>query len=339
MAKVFIFSVDDDQPEYDSHKHYAVRAIRTSASIDRFKKHSSTDDPQAADIILFVAMGTCGDFAERVRAHPLYRKYPEKSFLFDWADWVRPVIPGVYASLRKKHYSPDQARTGFYVKAENPLVDYRPLTGNEKYLASFVGSSNTHPVREELFKYNRPDIYVLDSSEESYRIRFHGSASEKLEFQQRYVDSIADALFSLCPRGRAPGTVRLYESMKVGRGCIILADDWPPNEGVDWNSFAVFVPETDVAEVPALLDKLKPRAKEMGERARAEWQKWFAEDVQFHRVVELCLEMLEARAHSRLQGRLRRLYHLRHIISSPDNFRHYMRCKKNLYKLHHRIFW
>ena len=339
MAKVFIVSVDDDLPEYDEVRQYAVRALRASASIDRFRKHSSIEDHEAADIILFVEMGTCGDFAERVRAHPLYRRYPEKCFLFDWVDYVRPVMPGVYASLRRKHYSPEQARTGFYVKPENPLIDYRPLTGNERYLASFVGSSNTHPVREEIFKFNRPDIYLLDSSKESYRVRFHGSADERTDFWKRYADSIGDASFSLCPGGRAPGTVRLYESMKVGRGCIILSDEWPPNEDVDWNSFAVFVPEKDVAKVPALLDELKSRAKEMGERARAEWEKWFAEDVQFHWVVELCLKMLEARAKCRLQGRLRRIYHLRYIISSYEDFHRYMMNKKHLYRLHHKIFW
>lgn len=31
--------------------------------------------------------------------------------------------------------------------------------------------------------------------------------------------------------------------MKMGRGCIVLSDDWVRNERVDWESFAVFVPE------------------------------------------------------------------------------------------------
>src|SRR5215470_754934 len=336
MAQIALLSVDDDLSEYDETKHFAVRALRASASQDRFGKHVLTEDHQAADIILFVAMGTCGDFAERVRAHPLYRKYPEKSFLFDSADHIRPVLPGLYASLHKKDYSPAHTRTAFYLMPENPLIDYRPITGTEKYLAAFVGSMNTHPVREGLFKYDRPDIRVLDSSKESYRIRYHGTPSEKADFWKRYADSISDALFSLCPRGRGPGSIRLYESMKTGRACIILADEWVPNEGVDWESFAVFVPEKDVAGIPILLERLKPRAKEMGERARAEWEKWFAEDVRFLVVAELCLDM---KAQRRLHGALRRIYHLRHIVSSGANLRRYMISKKHLYKNHNRIFW
>ena len=336
MARIFVLSVDDDLPEYDENKHFAVRAMRASAAADRFGKHTLTEDPEAADLVLFVAMGTCGDFAEEVRAHPLYRKYAEKCFLFDSGDHLRPVVPGVYASLHKKNYSPEHTRTGFYLMPENPWVDYRPVTGNETYLAAFIGSVNTHPVREEIFKLDRPDIFALDSSKESYRIRYHGSPGEKEDFWKRYADSIGNALFSFCPRGRGPGSIRLYESMKTGRACIILADEWMPNEGVDWDSFAVFVPEKDVAGIPALLEKLRPRAKEMGERARAEWEKWFAEDVRFHRVIELCLDMKSRR---KMHGAVRRVYHLRHIISSTANLRRYMISKKYLYKDHHKIFW
>src|SRR5579883_900834 len=261
MALISLLSVDDDLTEYDENKHLAVSALRTSASIDRFGVHSLTEDHAAADIILFVAMGTCGDFAERVRAHPLYRKYPEKCFLFDSADYIRPVLRGIYASLHKKDYAAEHTRTGFYLMPENPFIDYRPSIGPRKYLAAFVGSSNTHPVREGLFQFNRPDILVLDSSNESYRIRYHGTPAEKEEFWQRYANSIADASFSLCPRGRGPGSIRLYESMKMGRACVVISDDWVPNEGVDWDSFAVFVPEKDVAGIPAFIGAIEAARK------------------------------------------------------------------------------
>jgi hypothetical protein len=335
MARILLLSVDDHLPEYDPFRHCAVAAVRASAEIDRFKVHQVTKDPQEADIILFVSMGTCGDFAERMRAHPYYRSYPEKSFIFDLADHIRPVVPGVYASPRIQTYSPEHIRTGFFLMPENPLIQYRPLTGKEPYLAAFVGSSNTHPVREGFFRFNRPDIHVLDSSKESYRIRYNGSTEEKTEFWKRYADSIADATFSLCPRGQGSGSIRLYESMKTGRPCIIVSDDWVPNEGVDWDSFSVRIPEADIPKIPDLLEKLKPRAKEMGERARQQWEEWFSESVRFHRLAELCVDM---KAKRKLHGRLRRYYHLRHILY-PSNWRRYMISKKNLYRLHNKIFW
>src|SRR5579862_5401635 len=103
MAQISILSVDDDLAEYDEYKHFAVRALRASTANDRFGIHSLTEDYDTADIILFAGMGTCGDYAERVRAHPLYRKHSEKIFLFDSADHIRPVLPGIYASLHKKN--------------------------------------------------------------------------------------------------------------------------------------------------------------------------------------------------------------------------------------------
>jgi hypothetical protein len=51
MAQVFLLSVDDDLPEYDEYKHFAVTALRASAN-------------------------------------------------FDSADHIRPVVPGLYASLQ-----------------------------------------------------------------------------------------------------------------------------------------------------------------------------------------------------------------------------------------------
>jgi hypothetical protein len=34
MAQVFLLSVDDDLPEYDEYKHFAVTALRASANFD-----------------------------------------------------------------------------------------------------------------------------------------------------------------------------------------------------------------------------------------------------------------------------------------------------------------
>ena len=67
----------------------------------------------------------------------------------------------------------------------------------------------------------------------------------------------------------------------MGRACIILSDEWVPNEGVDWEPFSIRVPKADVAGVPDLLDGLRHRTKKMGEHARQEWEKWFSEKYDF----------------------------------------------------------
>jgi hypothetical protein len=74
--------------------------------MDRFRVHSQTEDPEAADVVLFVSMGTSGDFAERVRAHPVYHRFPEKCFLFDSGDYLVPVVPGVLPRWKKRIIRP-----------------------------------------------------------------------------------------------------------------------------------------------------------------------------------------------------------------------------------------
>jgi hypothetical protein len=53
--KVFIVTADDDLPQHDEVRLYAVRALRASASIDRFRKHSSIQDHETT-IQLYVSM-------------------------------------------------------------------------------------------------------------------------------------------------------------------------------------------------------------------------------------------------------------------------------------------
>ncbi len=125
---------------------------------------------------------------------------------------------------------------------------------------------------------------------------------------------MANARFSLCPRGVCAGSIRLFESMKMGRACVIISDAWQPNDGVDWDSFSIRVPEAEVHRIPAILEEHADRAAEMGRCARLEWEKWFAPQVAFHRVVELCLDIRAARTFS---GTARRLFDMRHILLHP----------------------
>jgi len=333
MANAIVIS-SADTAELHPWKHATTFLLRHSAELDTFHEHNLVEDPEEADIILFGEMGECGAFAERVRAHPFYSRFPEKCFIFDSGDTIFPVVPGIYASLTEESYRPDHTRTGFYLYLiENAFITHRPMTGQEKRLASFVGSSVTHPVRNKIFALNREDVFMKDTSGHSTRMAYHGEPAERAQFWSEYADSIADAKFSLCPRGRGPGSIRLFESMKMGRACVIISDAWHANDGVDWDSFSIRVPESDISHLPEILEQNVDRAVEMGARAREEWETWFSEKVRFHRVVDLCLDICRARAGFGLR---RRYYHLRHIALNP---RRYISSKKDLYRNNGRIYW
>jgi hypothetical protein len=245
-------------------------------------------------------------------------------------------VPGIYASLNRNQYRPDLTRTGFYLYLiENAFVTHRPLSGTEKYLASFVGSIVTHPVREELFKFGRDDIYVKDTASYGAHTTYHGESAERAAFWREYADSIADAKFSICPRGRGAGTIRLFESMKTGRACVILSDAWQPNDHIDWDEFSIMVAERDAAHLPEILEQNAYRAEKMGIRARQVWEDNFSEQVRFHRVIELCLEIRQLRRHSPVA---RRLLALRQI-AKLKNFRWYLSSKMDLYRNFGKIYW
>ena len=335
MAKVLVASSNSSFP-FDVWRHSTSFLLRHSAELAGSAEHSLTEDPEEADLILFGEMGTCGEFAEMVRAHPYYRRFPEKCFLFDNVLPALPIVPGLYSSLTRDQYRLGFARTGFYLYLiQNPFITWRPYSGDEKYLASFVGSSNTHPVRAKLFEFGRSDIFVRDTSKFSQRTTFHGEPAERAKFWAEYADSMAEAKFSLCPRGMGPGSIRLFESMKMGRACVIIADDWQPNDSVAWSDFSITVPEREVHRIPEILDQHEHRAAEMGARARQEWEKRFSERTCFQYVVELCLDM---RKHARNSAWARTTRILRQT-ANPKHWRIYLRSKRKLYRAIGKIYW
>lgn len=281
-------------------------------------------------------MGTCGQFAEMVRAHPYYRRFPEKCFVFDSGDAILPTVPGIYASLSKEQYQLGYTRTGFYLYLiQNPFLTHRPCSGSEKHLASFVGSKHTHPVREALFKFGRDDIYVKDTSSYSQQMTYHGGPTERARFWAEYADSIADAKFSLCPRGRGTGSIRLFESMKLGRACVILSDDWQPNDGVPWSEFSITVPEKEAHRIPEILEQHEHRAAHMGAAARRVWEERFSGRTCFHHVVELCLDIQKQAR----KGRLARAGRFFRYAANPRFLRRYGSSKMNLYRNTGKIYW
>ena len=333
MANVLIISSAAPHP-FDPWKHGTCFLLKHSAEIDTFQEHKLVEAPEDADLILFAEMGEAGFFAERVRAHPYFRRFRSKCFLFDSGDDCYPILPGIYASMTEHNFRLDHCRTGFYLYLiENPFVGYRPLSGKEKCLASFIGSRSTHPLRNKLYSFDRADILVEDTSKVRNQITYHGEPAERAKFWSMYADAMADSRFSLCPRGHCPNSIRLYESMKMGRACVIISDEWHPNDGVDWESCSIRVPESEVERLPEILEQAADRALEMGMKARAEWERLFAPQAVFHYVVEQCLAIQRARGEA---GFLRSLYHHRHIVEHP---RMYLRSKANLYRNNKKIYW
>jgi len=148
MAQVLLLSV---APESGGpYNRGAFRKLIESARLDRFRKHSLTDDPSAADLILFAELYGAGAYFQSVPRHPFVDRFGEKCFLFCSNDFIIPFLPGIYASIERR-WSSRRTRSGFYLAvSENEFVEFTPPGDEMPYLYSFLGTVNTAPVRRQL---------------------------------------------------------------------------------------------------------------------------------------------------------------------------------------------
>ena len=100
MARVLLLSATapDDQTDFNL---APLLEAQQCAERDRFQIHSLTTDPENADLIIFVEFYGGGWYFERVRAHPLVRRYREKCFVFCANPFVIPFLPGIYTGVAK----------------------------------------------------------------------------------------------------------------------------------------------------------------------------------------------------------------------------------------------
>lgn len=295
MARVFLLSATpgDDQTDFNL---APLHEARKCAEIDKFKVHSLGSDPDVADLIIFVEFYGAGWYFGRVRRHPLVARYREKCFLFCANPFVIPFLPGVYTAIEKRWASP-RTRPGFYLgRLKNEFTAYTPPAHDLPYLFSFMGSVRNARVRAKLATLHHGRAFFQNTEQDFDRIlKRKMDRRDRLDYDRRYAELTKASKFVLCPRGLSASSIRLFETMRMGRVPVILADEWVPPIGPDWDEFAIRIPERDFARVPAMLEEREREAVGMGELARLAWDRWFSEEVLFHRLVELCLDIAQNR--------------------------------------------
>jgi hypothetical protein len=144
------------------------------------------------------------------------------------------------------------------------------------FLFSYMGR-RSHPIRRRiLIEFsNASDCYLEDTSAYDH---WDTQANNRHDFQARYANVMARSKFVLCPRGWSPTTIRIFETMQMGRVPVILADDWRRPLGPDWESFAVFWKERQLTALPAHLASIQREASAMGRRARLAWEEYVSPD-------------------------------------------------------------
>jgi Exostosin family len=328
MAQVLLLSATDTEDETDYNRG-AFRKLRESAIGDIFRAHVLTNDPAAADVILFAELYGAGPYFEVVRRHPFVKKFREKCFLFCSNDFVIPFLPGIYASIEKR-WSSARTCSGFYLGvSENEFVTLTPPANDLAYLYSFVGAVNTAPIRRHLQTLTHPRSAFHDTSDDYQRALYTKfNTQEERDYWRRYATVSQASKFILCPRGRGVSSVRLFDAMRMARVPVIFSDGWVEPIGPRWEQFSIRVSEKDFARVPELLEAREAQASQMGRLARAQWEEWFSEHVCFHHVIEWCLLIKQRQ---RLPERWARfLPYIQYL--RPFHFRHWLRTRYQAWK-------
>lgn len=284
MAKVFLTSAYDPAVAL-------LGTLEQAARQDVRGRHVLTDDPEAADVILFVEARPGWPFYERVVRHPLARRYRAKSFLFTRVDTPLPVMQGIYASIPRQGYHPQWVRSGLYLCTTRWAPPAPPAP--DPLLFSFLGNARNHPVRQRLLALQDPASVVEDTSGLDPAAF---SAEEEARYRARYAEVGARSRFLLAPRGKGASSIRLFEALRMGRPPVILSDEWVEPEGPEWDAISVRVRERDVEKLPRILRALEPEAEAMGRRARAAWERWFSERTVFDTLVSWCLSIRRERS-------------------------------------------
>jgi hypothetical protein len=295
MAQVFLLSATPADDETDYNLSPLLEAQRC-AELDRFRIHSLANEPATADLIIFVEFYGAGWYFERVRRHPLVRAHREKCFLFCSNPFVIPFLPGVYTGIEKR-WASARTRSGFYLgRTKNEFTTYVPPSPDLPYLFSFMGAARNAPVRRQLASVAHPRSVFRDTTAEVDRVLNRTmDPIERLNYHRRYAELIRDSKFNLCPRGLSSSSIRVFETMAMGRVPVILSDSWIAPRGPAWQEFSIQVPERDYVRIPRLLEAREAEAVQMGESARRAWELWFSDEVLFHHLVELCLDIKKRR--------------------------------------------
>jgi hypothetical protein len=253
--------------------------------------HELVDDPEPADIILFV--GSWDVYASVVRQNPLPKLYPEKCFVYLDADAFVPILPGVYANTEKaRWFDLQRAESQMFIDVLNPFVEPQP-DAEKRYLFSFAGAS-TSMLRKKLYKidFGRADVVVKNTSNYYHWDLSQGGREER---QKDYATMIAQSHFGLCPRGASAGGLRLYEVMQMGVAPVLLSDSLKLPYGPDWDKFLVHIPESKIKQLPQILERYVPESAERGRLARLAWEQWFSPPVVFNNIIAVCVRARENR--------------------------------------------
>jgi hypothetical protein len=276
--KIYILSAYEENSS-----NFAFKIIQKTSKIDTFKKYKLENNPQLADIIIFVEHHPGFDpYFFNVLKHPIYKRYKNKCYLYHDNDQHISIIPTISPSISTKHFNKKLHHPFQYIAqiSNNIHIDnFVKKIDERKYLYSFIGTSRTSPLRISILEQNKDDIYLLDTLQiNSWDL----NPEERNKYFLNYAEISSQSKFILCPRGVGPSSYRLFESMKMGIAPVIISDEWVEPIGIDWKSCSIRIKEKDIFKIYEIVKNRENDFLELGINAKKIYENFFSSEKQFH---------------------------------------------------------
>lgn len=150
-------------------------------------------------------------------------------------------------------------------------LNYPKDPGQKRYLSSFIGAHMDHylsDVRLQLRQHIKDLVFFIRVNHKwhfedvvyQHQVK-HAALSESYKIDKSveiYNRVLSESVFSLCPSGAGPNTLRLWESLAVGSIPVIMGERPELPRGgtlpkIDWGSIVVYVDDDEISELPSIL--------------------------------------------------------------------------------------
>jgi glycosyltransferase involved in cell wall biosynthesis len=184
-------------------------------------------------LYLFDDIGVTDLFASHATDLDIKYNYSRKVKIYPFALYpVHTVVPDKKLENRKYLYSFIGAKSGdgYLTKARNWIADLSPKF-DDVIIKTRKGWHYDRIVYDEQIK----DIEITGSEKESI-----------LNKEEEYKSILRESVFTLCPSGTGPNSIRLWEAIESNVIPVVIADSYlPPCDLVLWNKAVVVIPENE----------------------------------------------------------------------------------------------
>jgi len=126
------------------------------------------------------------------------------------------------------------------------LQTTRISTQQKDFLASFIGTTTTHPLREKL------STYISNKNKFYYYTRDKWSEGVVEEDKRRFIEVTMRSMFCLAPRGYGRSSFRFFEAMLMDIIPVYFWNDFewlPYKELLDYSKFSISIHQSEIHNV------------------------------------------------------------------------------------------